>query len=70
MDVNSRNPPAAWPVIRVLDLTQFEAGTTFATEALALDGPPIIAKGGKNPKGGRKARAATGLRPMPNYFMM
>src|SRR5437870_409739 len=56
--------PAFLAGVRVLDLTQFEAGTT-CTEALAWMGAEVVKV--ENPKGGEAGR--TGF-PDPYYFMM
>src|SRR5437773_3507606 len=63
MDVTPLSP-GLLSGIRVLDLTQFEAGTT-CTEALAWMGAEVVKV--ENPKGGEAGR--TGF-PDPYYFMM
>src|SRR5438477_2757854 len=57
--------PGCLAGVRVLDLTQFEAGTS-CTEALAWMGADIAKV--ENPKGGEAGRVAFGNDPL--YFMM
>ncbi|MBI3513587.1 MAG: CoA transferase [Proteobacteria bacterium] len=64
MDVTPVSP-GCLSGIRVLDLTQFEAGTS-CTEALAWMGADIAKV--ENPKGGEAGRVAFGNDPL--YFMM
>ena len=56
-------PPNCLTGIRVLDLTQFEAGTS-CTEALAWMGAEVVKV--ENPKGGESGRIGV---PDPYYFM-
>jgi formyl-CoA transferase len=61
--------PAALSGIKVVDLTQFEAGTSI-TETLAWLGADVIKI--ENPKGGEQGRSASSERPDADsyYFML
>jgi crotonobetainyl-CoA:carnitine CoA-transferase CaiB-like acyl-CoA transferase len=63
MDGNAAAPPNCLAGVRVLDLTQFEAGTS-CTEALAWMGAEVVKV--ENPKGGEAGRLGV---PDPYYFM-
>lgn len=64
----SKNAPAALNGVKVLDLTQFEAGTS-ATETLAWLGADVIKV--ENPNGGEQGRgASTDIPGVDSYYFM